>query len=235
MERPGAQKSTNPLKKLPRHKRHRIASQVKTGRTFSTNEIHADLESARNALPLLHRRRCIDRDTDWVRLLKDGRKLAIHGTDGSSSPCPTRVSPALSIRPFSSEATKSGSFPATSKRGPLDLPMVSPTSYPRPARRTGLRPCPPPRHLGARNYSHARRFVPLQNGTIDTHNATAKFIGEPFGLPSRLNEMGVAMFPWDGKLESGSYAPEGRYRFVVRALRGYLAMPPSTCTVRQGL
>ncbi|KAG6101959.1 hypothetical protein E4U31_003498 [Claviceps sp. LM219 group G6] len=38
MERPGAQKSSNPLKKLPRHKRHRIASQVKTGKTFSTNE-----------------------------------------------------------------------------------------------------------------------------------------------------------------------------------------------------
>ncbi|KAG6131231.1 hypothetical protein E4U22_006522 [Claviceps purpurea] len=78
-------------------------------------------------------------------------------------------------------------------------------------------------------------IISSDNGTIATHNATAKFIGEPFGLPSRLNEMGVAMFPWDGKLESGSYAPEGRYRFVVRALRGYLAMPPSTCTVRQGL
>ncbi|KAG6263856.1 hypothetical protein E4U48_006490 [Claviceps purpurea] len=47
MERPGAQKSTNPLKKLPRHKRHMIASQVKTGRTFSANEIYADLDSAR--------------------------------------------------------------------------------------------------------------------------------------------------------------------------------------------
>ncbi|KAG6293381.1 hypothetical protein E4U09_003019 [Claviceps aff. purpurea] len=41
MERPGAQKSSNPLKKLPRHKRRRIASQVKTGRTFSTNELQS--------------------------------------------------------------------------------------------------------------------------------------------------------------------------------------------------
>ncbi|KAG6163710.1 hypothetical protein E4U27_000341, partial [Claviceps purpurea] len=47
MERQGAQKSSNPLKKLPRHKRHRIASQLKTGKTFSTNEVHPNLESYR--------------------------------------------------------------------------------------------------------------------------------------------------------------------------------------------
>ncbi|KAG6277210.1 hypothetical protein E4U46_001078, partial [Claviceps purpurea] len=47
MERQGAQKSSNPLKKLPRQKRHRIASQVKTGKTFSTDEVHPNLESSR--------------------------------------------------------------------------------------------------------------------------------------------------------------------------------------------
>ncbi|KAG6183501.1 hypothetical protein E4U36_002641 [Claviceps purpurea] len=47
MERQGAQKSSNPLKKLPRHKRHRIASQVKTGKTFSTDEVHPNLELSR--------------------------------------------------------------------------------------------------------------------------------------------------------------------------------------------
>ncbi|KAG5986418.1 hypothetical protein E4U52_000247 [Claviceps spartinae] len=62
-------------------------------------------------------------------------------------------------------------------------------------------------------------IVPLSNGTFATHNATAKSIGEPFGLPSRLNERKESSFRWDGKLESGSYAPAGRYRFVVRALR----------------
>ncbi|KAG6224270.1 hypothetical protein E4U24_005718 [Claviceps purpurea] len=62
-------------------------------------------------------------------------------------------------------------------------------------------------------------IVPLSNGTVPSHNATAKSIGEPFGLPSLANNRGNSSFPWDGKLKSGSYAPEGRYRFVVRALR----------------
>ncbi|KAG5941475.1 hypothetical protein E4U59_001716 [Claviceps monticola] len=62
--------------------------------------------------------------------------------------------------------------------------------------------------------------VPVQNGTNAAYiysNATS--IGEPFGLPSQLNERGWSYFTWDGKLESGKYAPEGRYRFVARALR----------------
>ncbi|KAG6112642.1 hypothetical protein E4U14_001966 [Claviceps sp. LM454 group G7] len=62
-------------------------------------------------------------------------------------------------------------------------------------------------------------IVPLSNGTFAGTNATAKSIGEPFGLPSLVNNRGNTSFPWDGKLESGSYAPAGRYRFVVRALR----------------
>ncbi|KAG5974449.1 hypothetical protein E4U58_003065 [Claviceps cyperi] len=56
--------------------------------------------------------------------------------------------------------------------------------------------------------------VPVRNGT-----KVAKSIGEPFGLPNQLNERGRVFFPWDGKLESGKYAPAGHYRFVVRALR----------------
>ncbi|KAG5916075.1 hypothetical protein E4U61_003983 [Claviceps capensis] len=62
--------------------------------------------------------------------------------------------------------------------------------------------------------------VPVQNGTNAAYsNSNATSIGEPFGLPSQLNERGWTYFLWDGKLESGKYAPEGRYRFVARALR----------------
>ncbi|KAG6089177.1 hypothetical protein E4U30_008419 [Claviceps sp. LM220 group G6] len=62
--------------------------------------------------------------------------------------------------------------------------------------------------------------VPVQNGTSAAHsNSNTTSIGEPFGLPSQLNGRGWNYFPWDGKLESGTYAPEGQYRFVVRALR----------------
>ncbi|KAG5993799.1 hypothetical protein E4U52_001636 [Claviceps spartinae] len=56
--------------------------------------------------------------------------------------------------------------------------------------------------------------VPVENGT-----ETSKSIGEPFGLPSPLNERGWSSFSWDGQLQSGKYAPAGQDRFVVRALR----------------
>lgn len=46
-----------------------------------------------------------------------------------------------------------------------------------------------------------------------------KTIGQPFGFPSRWNTRGQSPFPWDGRLDSGNYAPPGKYKFVVRALR----------------
>ncbi|KAG5951680.1 hypothetical protein E4U58_001105 [Claviceps cyperi] len=62
--------------------------------------------------------------------------------------------------------------------------------------------------------------VPVLNGTSAAYsNKNTTSIGELFGLPSQLNERGWNYFTWDGKLESGKYAPEGRYRFVARALR----------------
>ncbi|KAG6090711.1 hypothetical protein E4U30_003491 [Claviceps sp. LM220 group G6] len=61
----------------------------------------------------------------------------------------------------------------------------------------------------------------LRVDVVRVRNRTkaAESIGEPFALPSRLNERGFISFPWDGQLESGKYAPAGHYRFVVRALR----------------
>ncbi|KAG5939704.1 hypothetical protein E4U59_002940 [Claviceps monticola] len=63
-------------------------------------------------------------------------------------------------------------------------------------------------------------IVPVQNGTNATGNiATAKPIGQIFGMPAWLQERGMmAYYPWDGKLDSGLYAPAGHCRFVVRAL-----------------
>ncbi|KAG5920407.1 hypothetical protein E4U61_007930 [Claviceps capensis] len=63
-------------------------------------------------------------------------------------------------------------------------------------------------------------IVPVQNGTSATGNtATAKPIGQIFGMPAWLQGRGMAYYPWNGKLDSGLYAPAGHYRFVVRALR----------------
>ncbi|KAG5928182.1 hypothetical protein E4U60_007846 [Claviceps pazoutovae] len=53
--------------------------------------------------------------------------------------------------------------------------------------------------------------IPVQNGTSAADStANAKSIGEPFGLPVHQNERGWTYLPWDGKLESGKYAPGGR-------------------------
>ncbi|KAG5964780.1 hypothetical protein E4U56_002069 [Claviceps arundinis] len=44
-------------------------------------------------------------------------------------------------------------------------------------------------------------------------------IGQPHIFPALWNPRGHNGFPWDGLLDSGSYAPAGTYEFVVRALR----------------
>ncbi|KAG6072405.1 hypothetical protein E4U16_005364 [Claviceps sp. LM84 group G4] len=46
-----------------------------------------------------------------------------------------------------------------------------------------------------------------------------KTIGQPHSFPAQWNPRGHNGFPWDGLLDSGSYAPAGTYKFVVRALR----------------
>ncbi|KAG6053955.1 hypothetical protein E4U17_004218 [Claviceps sp. LM77 group G4] len=44
-------------------------------------------------------------------------------------------------------------------------------------------------------------------------------IGQPHSFPAMWNPRRHNGFPWDGLLDSGSYAPAGTYKFVVRALR----------------
>ena len=48
-----------------------------------------------------------------------------------------------------------------------------------------------------------------------------KSIGQPLGQPSPYDSRGVSWWSWDGKLDSGTYAPAGKYKFVARALRIY--------------
>ncbi|KAG5931846.1 hypothetical protein E4U60_005735 [Claviceps pazoutovae] len=102
---------------------------------------------------------------DWVRLLKDGLKLTINSTDGSVLPM---FYQGLTGSLHKATAGTSNGFEV--------LPSLRVI-------------------LALRSTLMHANIVPLQNGTIATHNATAKSIGEPFGLPSQLNEMGVAMFP----------------------------------------
>ncbi|KAJ6436419.1 subtilisin [Purpureocillium lavendulum] len=46
-----------------------------------------------------------------------------------------------------------------------------------------------------------------------------KTIGQPYGWPANWVARGAAGYQWDGRLDSGNYAPPGKYKFVVRALK----------------
>ncbi|UNI19341.1 hypothetical protein JDV02_005530 [Purpureocillium takamizusanense] len=46
-----------------------------------------------------------------------------------------------------------------------------------------------------------------------------KTIGQPNGFPMPWNTRGAGKYAWDGQLDSGNYAPPGKYKFVVRALK----------------
>ncbi|KHN97107.1 subtilisin-like serine protease PR1C [Metarhizium album ARSEF 1941] len=58
---------------------------------------------------------------------------------------------------------------------------------------------------------------PPKNLTTESHGI--KTIGQPYNFPSLWGTRGLNNFPWDGRLDSGNYAPPGKYKFVVYALR----------------
>ncbi|KAG6117699.1 hypothetical protein E4U13_000846 [Claviceps humidiphila] len=58
-----------------------------------------------------------------------------------------------------------------------------------------------------------------KNETLTHEVWGVKTIGQPRNFPARWNPRGHNGFPWNGHLDSGSYAPAGTYKFVVRALR----------------
>ncbi|KAL2161782.1 hypothetical protein VTH06DRAFT_7566 [Thermothelomyces fergusii] len=66
-------------------------------------------------------------------------------------------------------------------------------------------------------------IVPLTRGGALARLARTVFgtrtIGQPYGFPLRYNPRGLLEYAWDGRLDDGSYAPPGRYRFAVKALR----------------
>ncbi|KAG6117262.1 hypothetical protein E4U13_001221 [Claviceps humidiphila] len=58
-----------------------------------------------------------------------------------------------------------------------------------------------------------------KNETLTHKISGVKTIGQPFVFPTHWKPREHNSFPWDGRLDSGSYAPPGTYKFVVRALR----------------
>jgi hypothetical protein len=64
--------------------------------------------------------------------------------------------------------------------------------------------------------------VPVSNCSTVARNAGTVFgtrtIGQPDGLPLWWNARGTLEHSWDGKMEDGTYAPPGVYKFAVKAL-----------------
>ncbi|KAG6175299.1 hypothetical protein E4U27_006274 [Claviceps purpurea] len=58
-----------------------------------------------------------------------------------------------------------------------------------------------------------------KNETVTHEVWGVNTIGQPPRFPAKWNPRRHNGFPWDGRLDSGSYAPAGTYNFVVRALR----------------
>ncbi|KAG6117853.1 hypothetical protein E4U13_000735 [Claviceps humidiphila] len=58
-----------------------------------------------------------------------------------------------------------------------------------------------------------------KNETMTYEFWDIRTIGQPHSFPALWNPRGHNGFPWNGLLDSGSYAPAGTYKFVVRALR----------------
>ncbi|KAG6147868.1 hypothetical protein E4U28_005871 [Claviceps purpurea] len=58
-----------------------------------------------------------------------------------------------------------------------------------------------------------------KNETLTHEFWGVKTIGQPYSFPAQWQPREHNGFPWDGRLDSGSYAPPGTYKFVVRALR----------------
>ncbi|GJN84461.1 hypothetical protein PLIIFM63780_008018 [Purpureocillium lilacinum] len=69
-------------------------------------------------------------------------------------------------------------------------------------------------------------LVPLttcapKNATRDPLGGNYKTLGQHPLFPMRFAPRGLQTIVWDGSLDSGEYAPPGRYKFVFRALRVY--------------
>ncbi|KAF4119399.1 Serine protease, subtilisin family, partial [Geosmithia morbida] len=61
--------------------------------------------------------------------------------------------------------------------------------------------------------------VGQNNAPTTTDIFDTPFIGQPDGFPVKLNPRSANTGPWSGRLSTGEYAPEGQYKFILRALR----------------
>lgn len=162
---------------------------------------------------------------DAKRLALWSGYIVVNGTDGTSLSLPYQGLTGSLHRATVLAADQT--WMTTSNDTTHFVAVPANTTYTLPARGTaGARDVVPAVAVNLALGSRKLRVdvVPLTTcppGNLTTEAWGRKTIGQPSYSPWLWNPRGVASYFWDGRLDSGAYAPEGRYRFVVRALRIY--------------
>ncbi|KAG6048181.1 hypothetical protein E4U17_007225 [Claviceps sp. LM77 group G4] len=162
---------------------------------------------------------------DAKRLALWSGYININGTDGASLSLPYQGL-AGSLHEHAVLGSNRTWISESTDRRPIPLPVPSNTTFTLPkAGNAGPNDRLPQLSVDLSLGSPMIRADVVSLG-LDPKNETlmhevwgVKTIGQPHIFPALWNPRGHNGFPWDGLLDSGSYAPAGTYKFVVRALR----------------
>ncbi|KAJ3494119.1 hypothetical protein NLG97_g4286 [Lecanicillium saksenae] len=147
--------------------------------------------------------------------------VTINGTDGTSLSLPYQgVSGSLKEHAVVDPDASWISYSDDKNRVPV--PENTTFALPVPGKATGQERLPQlvvNMSLGSRNITaHLQPMTTCPpKGTYEYKGF--KTIGQPFDFPALFNSRELFYDAWDGQLNTGDYAPPGKYRMIVRALR----------------
>lgn len=159
---------------------------------------------------------------DAARLALWSGYIVINGTDGTSLSLPYQGLTG-SLHKSTVLAAKDTWISKSTDKQSQPVPPNSTFLIPAPGN-TGANDTLPQLTVGLALGSRKLRADIVPMTTCPPKNLTTEFwgtktIGQPYGFPALWGTRGLNNFPWDGRLDSGNYAPPGKYKFVVRALR----------------
>ncbi|KAG6013368.1 hypothetical protein E4U43_007326 [Claviceps pusilla] len=151
--------------------------------------------------------------------------IAVNGTDGTSLSLPYQGLTG-SLRQQTVLYPEDTYFSLSTDRNNVPAPVPSNTTFVLPGPgNAGVNDTLPVVTINLALGSRKIRadIVPLTPEPNHDMNITefwgVKTIGQPYGFPAEWNSRGIGKAAWDGRLDSGSYAPPGTYKMVIRALR----------------
>ncbi|KAK2595086.1 hypothetical protein QQS21_007217 [Conoideocrella luteorostrata] len=162
---------------------------------------------------------------DAKRLALWSGYVTINGTDGSNLSMPYQGLTGSLRKATVLASDQSWIFPSNDTKNYVRSPDNSTFLVPAAGKATDADVLPAV-YVGLALGSSQIRVDIVPMTTCPPRNLTSEFmgvktIGQPFGFPSFWNSRGISWWSWDGRLDSGHYAPAGKYQFVTRALRIY--------------